>query len=593
MILFKLNKYSYRHVLFAILILCIFSINQLKGQTFYSGAEAGIFFEGIPENFKMQIRNALPKQAYANPKKQRKLLVVNYNIRDKKITNGHASIPYANYAIYQMGEQTGAFQTFFSNDTLVFAKEILVQFDAIVLNNTVGVLFENKDTRQHLLDYIYGGGGIMGIHAGAGATFVQYPVYDQFPEFGEMMGAYENYGHPWKTHEWINIKVDEIEHPINQGFEHPDFDINDEIFQYTDPYSRDHLRVLISVNTEKTDMSHERYFVPEREVDEDFAVSWLKSYGRGRVFNTGLGHHPHISWDLRILDYNFRAFQFILGDLPAPTTPSNRLTAAILAQEKLSWRLGLAAYSFKDNTLFETIDKAAELGIWYLDGLNVQKVSTEIDKQFDYHLSKDELLEIRKKLIDKGISITNYYIHDIPGDEAECRKIFEFGRYMGIETFISEPKVEALDLIERYCIAYDIKLAIHNHGKDISPVYWDPKLLLKTIENRSDLIGACGDVGYWTKNGIDPIKAIELLGDRLITIQVHDLNDTSKEGHDVPWGTGINNLSALFSAMAGQNLKPTLIGLEFSYNWGKSMPDIIKSKTFFDQAIIRLAIAKP
>lgn len=565
---------------------------QLKGQEILGGAEAESSFMNIPENFKGQIERAIPQVAFIEPKRQRKLLVFNLNIRDKKETNGHASIPYANYSIYQMGEKTGAFKTFFSKDTLVFTRDVLSQFDGIVLNNTVGVLFENPEMRQALLDYVYGGGGIMGIHAGAGATFVQYPVYDQFPEFGEMMGGYENYGHPWKTHEWINMAVEEINHPITQGFKHTDFDISDEIFQYTDPYSRDHLRVLISINKEKTDMSHDRHFVPKREMDGDFAISWLKAYGRGRVFNTGMGHHPHISWDLRILNHNFRAIQYILGDLPAPSTPNNKLTASILAQEKLGWRLGLTAYSFKDLTLFEAIDKAAELGIWYMDGLNVQKVSTEINKDFDYNLSKEELHVIRKKLLLKGVAITNYYMHDIPADEKVCDQIFEFGGLMGIETFIAEPKPEALPLIDKFCQKYQIKLAIHNHGPDISPNYWDPKKLLKSIEGRSDWIGACADIGYWQRNGIDPKDAITLLDKKLIAIQVHDLNKVSVDGYDVVWGTGISDLKEVFELLAYKDIKPSLIGLEYSYNWGNSLPDIIKSKEFFDKTVIDIVVSE-
>ncbi len=573
-------------------ILISLSSGILRAQTFYQGSKADTFFEGIPKNFQQQIERAIPKEYIVKPTSSKKLLVFNLNINGKKVSKGHASIPYANYAIYKMGEQTGAYETYFSRDTLVFAKDILTQFDGIVLNNTVGVLFENKDTRQALLDYVYGGGGIMGIHGGAGATFVQYPVYGQFPEFGEMMGGYENGGHPWKTHEWINMIVDERNHPVNQGFDVQDFSISDEIYQYTHPYSRDHLRILLSVNKEKTDMSDKRRFLPERKLDGDFPVSWVRSYGKGKVFNTSLGHHPHINWDMRILNHNFRAIQFILGDLPAPTTPSNKLTSSVLAQEKLGWRLGLTAYSFKNKTLFETIDQAADLGIWYLDGLNVQKVSSTIDKNFDYNLSKEDLLLIRKKLLNTGVSITNYYIHDIPKDEKVCEKIFEFGKMMGIEAFISEPKPEALDVIEKYCIKYQIKLAIHNHGKDISPVYWDPKLLLKAVENRSGLIGACGDIGYWVRNGIDPFEAIKVLDKRLITIQVHDLNVIAKEGHDVAWGTGSSKLKKMFELMSEMELKPSLIGLEYSYNWGKSLADIQNSKKFFDKTVINIAAYK-
>jgi type 1 glutamine amidotransferase/sugar phosphate isomerase/epimerase len=508
------------------------------------------------------------------------------------MTSLHASVPYANYAIYSMGVQTGTFETYFTNDTLAFTRDILQQFDGIVLNNTVGVLFENAKMRQALLDYVYGGGGIMGIHGGAGATFVQYPVYDQFPEFGAMMGGYENGGHPWKTHEFINMIVDEPGHPINLGFEVKDFDISDEIYQYTDPYSRDHVRVLLSVNTEKSDMSPERRFLPERKMDDDFPVSWARSYGKGRVFNTSLGHHPHINWDLRILSHNFRAILYILGDLPAPATPNNKLTASILAQEKLGWRLGLTAWTFKDLTLMETIDKAAELGIWYMDGLNVQKVSPELDKNFDHNLSREELMMIRRKLLSKGVAITNFYIHDIPADEKECERIFEFGRLMGFENFIAEPKPEALSLIDKYCQKYNIGLAIHNHGPDLSPFYWDPKVLLKSIEGRSNMIGVCGDLGYWQRNGIDPANAIKLIGKKLRTIQVHDLNVVSKEGHDVPWGTGKSNLKEVFELLADKGLKPTLIGLEYSYNWGNSLPDIQRSKQFFDRTVINIAVNK-
>ena len=93
-------------------------------------------------------------------------------------------------------------------------------------------------------------------------------------------------------------------------------------------------------------------------------------------------------------------------------------------------------------------------------------------------------------------------------------------------------------MIERFCDEYDIKLAIHNHGPDQSPVYWRPEGVLEVCQGRSKRIGACPDTGYWIRSGIDPIEGIRKLGDRLITIQAHDLNELSADGHDVPWGTG-------------------------------------------------------
>ena len=282
--------HSIKPVTFNSIIFCIVLSAHVSAQPFVSGDQATSFYGNIPENFKVQIRNAVPKVVAVQPKKSRKILVINYNIRDKIKTNGHPSIPYANYAINEMGLQTGAFETYFSNDTLVFEKSILDQFDAIILNNTVGVLFEEQDTRLGLLDYVYGGKGIMGIHGGAGATFVQYPVYDQFPDFGKMMGGYENGGHPWKTHEWITLQVEEKNHPLNAGIHSVDFNISDEIYQYDEPYSRDLVRVLLSVNINKTDMSEERHFLPQRKMDGDFPVN---------VSGGALANNPYLSRGLQ------------------------------------------------------------------------------------------------------------------------------------------------------------------------------------------------------------------------------------------------------------------------------------------------------
>jgi len=154
---------------------------------------------------RQMIERAIPKECSVAPKKRRRLLVVTLNVRDGKVMRGHASIPYGNLAIQRMGQATGAFETVTSNDIEMFRPERIKQFDAICFNNTVGVLFDDPQLRQSLLDFVRGGGGFVGIHAAA-ATFVQYPKYDQWPAFGQMLGAYEDGGHPWGPEETITIK---------------------------------------------------------------------------------------------------------------------------------------------------------------------------------------------------------------------------------------------------------------------------------------------------------------------------------------------------------------------------------------------------
>ena len=275
----------------------------------------------LSQQDRQRIERSLPQKAPCSPKHARKLLVVTLNVRDGKPQPGHASIAAANLAIEQMGRRTGAYETVFSNDVSMFRPERLGQFDAVCFNNTVGVLFDDPDLRKSLLEFVAGGKGFVGIHAAA-ATFVQWPRYDQWPEFGKMLGAYENGGHPWKPNETIVLKLDDPGHPINAAFGGKGFQVSDEVFQLQSPYSRDELRVLLSIDTERTDMNPSRRFLPERFADRDFAISWVRSYGRGRVFYSSLGHNPEIYWNPPILAHFLAGIQFALGDLEADATPS-------------------------------------------------------------------------------------------------------------------------------------------------------------------------------------------------------------------------------------------------------------------------------
>ncbi len=535
-----------------------------------------------------RIDRAIPNSAQAIPKKPRKVLVYNLHYVHDERRPGHASIPYINYALIQMGERHDLWELTFSEDINDLNRENLKQYDALCFQNTAGVLTYDEELRSSLLDFVYAGGGFIGIHA-AGATFAQWPKYDYFPEFGEMLGGFESGGHPWKADHWITLRFDDPAHPVNSAFKESYYDVMDEVFQFTDPYSPNHLRVLNSIDPELTDMDPSRNMLPERMVEKDFSISWVKRYGRGRVFYTSIGHNDIHAWDPKVLQLFQDGMQFAIGDLKGPTTPTAKLTPAVKAQEKLGWNFGIAAYSFKDNTLFESIEKVDSLGLAYIGGLNVQTVSADIPKKLDHNLTDTEIRAIRSKLNKHGITMLTYFVFDIPGDEAEARKIFEFGKKLGVETFLSEPKPENLDLVEKLCIEYNIKVAIHNHGQRLSPVYMYPEQILEVTKGRSPLIGAACDFGYWARAGIDPYEAIKLLGDRVITMQMHDLHEMSPDGHDVPWGTGVVKLDKILKHLRDNDINPVMFGLEYSRNWDNNIPEISESVAYFNDLTLKLA----
>lgn len=530
-----------------------------------------------------RIAQALPAKAPARPLKPRKLLIFTLNVG----YGGHPSIQHACEALARMGEKTGAFSVVVSRDPEIFQRESLRQFDAVFFNNTVGNLFTNAELRRNLVEFVYAGGGLMGCH-GTTVGFTQWPgAIEDWPEFALMIGA-RGASHK-DSDERVWVRVEDPAHPLTQLFSPQGFEYRDEFFRVGDPYSRRRLRVLLSIDTERTDVKAGQPRGQCVRADNDYALSWIRNYGRGRTFYCTIAHNPYVFRDPKMLEFYLAAVQFVLGDLPASTLPSAAMSPAALAQERLGWRLGVEAYTFHKFTFFETLDKTAQLGLSYVGGLSFQKVSADIPKNLDLGLTDDELEKIRRQLDATGLRMLTYYHHEIPGEPEACRRLFEFCRKLGIETIMAEPAPAALPVISRFCDEYGINVALHNHDAKASPVYWRPEGILQACAGLSPRLGACADIGYWLRAGVDPVAGLRKLKGRLITVQLHDLHAAGRDGHDVPWGTGVGNTEKFLRELHRLKLQPTMIGLEYSYNWLESLPEIEQSASFFHELTLKLS----
>ncbi len=246
-----------------------------------------------------------------------------------------------------------------STDQQVFQKGLVEAFDAVFFNNTVGNCFTNADLRQNLLEFVTGGGGLMGVH-GSSVAFTHWPgAVEDWPEFGYMIGG-RGANHK-ASDEAVWIRLDDPANPLNAPFKGESFEYRDEFFRVHEPWSPKRLRVLWSMDTARTDPEAGKPLGNTHRADGDYGFAWIRNYGKGRTFYCTVAHNPYVFWDARMLEFYLRAAQFALGDLQAPTTPSAWLNAAMRAQEKLGWKLGIEAYTFHKFTFFETIDRTAKL----------------------------------------------------------------------------------------------------------------------------------------------------------------------------------------------------------------------------------------
>jgi type 1 glutamine amidotransferase/sugar phosphate isomerase/epimerase len=549
-----------------------------------TAAKAQVSAATLEAEERRRVEGAIPAEAFVRPRKRRRLLIFDLNVG----YGGHASIRTANLAFTLMGRKTGAFETVVSRDPEVFRPESLVQFDAVFLNNTVGNLFEDAALRRSLVEFVYGGGGLLGVH-GTTVAFTRWGNGggDDWTEFGVMLGG-RGANHR-ASDEHVFIKLDDPGHPLNHPFDGKGFEYRSEFFRVHEPYSRQRVRVLFSIDTDRTDMNRGPAYGKVVRADGDYALAWVRNYGRGRVFHCTIAHAPSVFWDPLMLRFYLAAVQFAVGDLPAPTTPSAKLTPAVRAHEKLGWRLGLGASTLREGTFFQAIEKAERLGVSYIGALGSQTLDKDIPRPLGPGLGQEDLKHIRLKLDGAGVRLLTCEVPQAPPDAAGWRAWFQFARGIGVEALVAQPKPDELDAIEKLCDEYDVCLAIRNGTRAACPHYWQPEGVLKVCRGRGKRVGACGDLGAWMRCGIEPIEAVGALKGRLIVVQPHDTHEPGPRGHDVPWGTGVGKIGKVLQEIHRLGIQPTMFGIEHPAGGSEWEAEAARCREFFDKAAIEMA----
>ena len=250
---------------------------------------------------------AVPAAARAKPSKPRRILVF---WRCEGFFHG-SGIAGGNRSMEKMGAKTGAFTADFSIDYSVFDASNLAKYDAVVLNNTTQLAIPDDAKKQALLDFVRGGKGIVGIHA---ATDNFY----KWPEAAAMMGGLFA-GHPWGGGGTWAVKIDEPGHALNRAFGGKGYKLKDEIYQFKDPYTRADRRVLLSLDLADPDTA--KPAEKGGRADRDYAISWIRSEGKGRVFYCSHGHAANVFADAAVVQHFLDGIQFTIGDLEADATP--------------------------------------------------------------------------------------------------------------------------------------------------------------------------------------------------------------------------------------------------------------------------------
>jgi len=282
-----------------------------------------------------QIEAAAPDKPPAAPAKTRRILC--YGRLWTHLANA-----FTEESVKILGRKTQAFEAVAGDDPRLLLPESLKTFDALFLNGLhdpqpflplnwkalppeelAAAKKLDSAIKQSILAFVMEDGkGIAGIEGSIAAL-------GDWKEFGEMMGAFYN-GHYRGKHVY---KVEEPNHPVAACFEGKDLTLDDQSYLPGPPYSRRKVRVLLSVDLTKTPdpttdekQAWLKGHVKRQEAytgrEKDYAISWVRQHGRGRVFYCSLGVDWRTYLNPVFLRYLLAGIQFAIGDLPGDTTPS-------------------------------------------------------------------------------------------------------------------------------------------------------------------------------------------------------------------------------------------------------------------------------
>ena len=190
---------------------------------------------------------------------------------------------------------------------VAFSPESLAQFDGVVFVSTTGEL--PIPDLGAFLKWIQDGHAFIGIHA-ASDTLKSSDAYV------EMIGGHFA-GHPWTAkgeHGFVNH---DPTHPVVKMFPER-FRWKDEIYQYGPRYKPENVRVLLSIDMAASTPKNP-WHVP---------VSWVRDYGRGRVFYTNLGHNDETWSDDAFQKHLTEGTAWALGRFDAPSKANPLIQAA-------------------------------------------------------------------------------------------------------------------------------------------------------------------------------------------------------------------------------------------------------------------------
>jgi inosose dehydratase len=240
-----------------------------------------------------------------------------------------------------------------------------------------------------------------------------------------------------------------------------------------------------------------------------------------------------------------------------------------VAATPVALQLGIAGYTFAHVPLDQGIAMMKRVGV---GALSIK----------DFYLPMDSnaatIQSVKEKFGANGIKIYAAGVIYMK-TQAEVDRAFEYAKMLGVDLIVGVPDPGLVGYTEQKVKAYNIRVAIHNHGPE-DKLYPSPVNVYDHIKGLDDRMGLCLDIGHAARAGANPVEVIGKYGARIFDLHVKDLAEITTKAKPIELGRGVLDIAGIVKAL--RRIRYTgYCSIEHEMDMNDPLPGIAESAGFF------------
>jgi inosose dehydratase len=253
------------------------------------------------------------------------------------------------------------------------------------------------------------------------------------------------------------------------------------------------------------------------------------------------------------------------------------------AQDGLGgFTVGIQSYTFRNFNFERAMGAVRDLGLRHVELFRGHLPTTATDEQIN---------AAKNLLREHQITPIAFGVERFTSSDDENRRLFEFGRKLGVRYFSADPEPDSFASLDRLVAEYNIAIAIHPHG----PVgqrlhrWYKAETILAAVRDHDRRIGTCLDTGHLIRSAqppfnerLDPAAQIRIMGPRNFGLHLKDHDNARRT--DVVFGRGVLDVPGILRTLREVNFQG-YISIEYEANANDPSADVRACLDVFREAV--------